>query len=349
MGSILSRKRLKLFVYVFLGMCAFTACSEDERNTESLVDPWTRERTPVNFRLESQIGNAVITNDWRDDGVGTIHVSLVTGGLDMSKVKVDAVDFKFPQSEFCPESSVNAGDYIDLSSGSAKITVTAYNGETRVYTVDYEQFTDPLEGTYIHAPIPGILDASAPQSSMVIIGGWTDAIVMSTDMDKSWHWGEGYTHNDEMDNTLSFMLTDVDPETGLTRGTTVNLAGDNGAYANYVYNNTNDVNAFYRIFPAGASRWAKDSDGNIHVYAIDDTDYANELYVVKFLPAGTYTFSTKDITIGDCAFMREHVTEEVIDWNWPDTRWMVDNIHNTFWMMHKSSDNPVEGHGELAK
>ena len=26
---------------------------------------------------------------------------------------------------------------------------------------------------------------------------------------------------------------------------TVNLAGDNGAYANYVYNNTFDVNAFY--------------------------------------------------------------------------------------------------------
>lgn len=337
-------KRLKLYVFMLLGVCAFASCSDEERNTEPLVDPWTRERTPVNFRLESQIGSAVITNDWRNDGEGTIHVSLITGGLNMSKVKVNAVDFKFPQSEYCPKSSVNAGDYIDLSSGSAKITVTAFNGETRVYTVDYEQFTDPLEGTYVHAPIAGILDGSAPQSSMVIIGGWTDAIVMSTDMDKSWHWGEGYTHNDEMDNTLSFMLTDADPETGLTRGTTLNLAGDDGKYANYVYNNTYDVNAYYRIFPAGKSRWAKDAEGNIHVYDINDTEYANDLYVVKFLAAGSYNLSTKDVTVAECAFMREHQMEEVIDWNWPDTRWMVDNIRNTFWMMKKSSDAPVEGH-----
>lgn len=342
-------RRLKSYALMALVACSMVACQEAERNTEPLVDPWTRERTPVNFRLESQIGAAVITNDWRNDGVGSIHVSLITGGLDMAKVKVNAIDFKFPDSEYCPKASVHVGDVIDLSNGSAKITITAYNGEERVYTVDYEQFTDPLEGTYVHAPIAGILDGSAPQSSMVIIGGWTDAIVMSTDMDKSWHWGDGYTHNDEMDNTLSFMLTDADPTTGLTRGTTMNLAGENGRYANYVYNNTYDVNAYYRIFPAGASRWAKDAEGNILVYDISDVDYTKDLYVVKFLSAGAYNFSTKDVTIGDCAFMREHQMEEYIDWNWPDTRWMVDNIRNTFWMMHKSSDTPVSGHSEMAK
>lgn len=341
-------KRLN-YVFMLMTICFFTACSETEHNTEPLVDPWTRERTPVNFRLESQIGSAVITDDWRNDAVGTIHVSLITGGLDMSKVKINAFDFKFPHSEYCPKASVHVGDVIDLSNGSTQITVTAYNGETRTYTVDYEQFTDPLEGTYVHAPIAGILDGSAPQSSMVIIGGWTDAIVMSTDMDKSWHWGEGYTHNDEMDNTLSFMLTDADPETGLTRGTTLNHAGADGKYANYVYNNTDDVNAFYRIFPAGASRWAKDADGNIHVYDIADTEYAKELYIVKFLAAGAYTFSTKDVTVTDCAFMREHVTEEVIDWNWPDTRWMVNNIRNTFWMMRKTSDVPMKEPNEITK
>ena len=335
---------------MFLTLCSFAACSDDERNAEPLVDPWTRERTPVNFRLESQIGSAVITNDWRNDGEGTIHVSLITGALDMSKVKVNAIDFQFPQSEFCPRASVQAGDYIDLSSGSAQVTITAYNGETRVYTVDYEQFTDPLEGTYVHTPLPGILDSSnAPQCSMVIIGGWTDTIVMSTAMDKWWHWGEGYNPTDEQDNTLSFMLTDADPETGLTRGTLMNLAGEDGKYANYVYNNSDDVNAYYRIFPKGASRWAKDADENIHVYDINDTEYANELYVVKPLEGGNYTFSTKDVTINDCAFMREHVMEEVIDWNWPDSRWMSNNLRNTFWMMKKISDSPVEGHSDLVK
>ena len=100
-------KGLKTYAFMLMTLCLLVACSEDERNTEPLVDPWTRERTPVNFRLESQIGSAVITNDWRNDGVGTIHVSLITGGLDMSKVKVDAIDFQFPQSEFCPKASVH--------------------------------------------------------------------------------------------------------------------------------------------------------------------------------------------------------------------------------------------------
>lgn len=61
-------------------------------------------------------------------------------------------------------------------------------------------------------------------------------------------------------------------------------------------------------FPKGASRWAKDADGNIHVYDINDTEYANELYVVTPLAGGSYTFSTKDVTVNDCAFMREHVS-----------------------------------------
>ena len=41
-------------------MPALFACTEEPRNTEPLVDPWLRERTPVNLRLESQIGAAVM-------------------------------------------------------------------------------------------------------------------------------------------------------------------------------------------------------------------------------------------------------------------------------------------------
>ncbi|MBO6029467.1 MAG: hypothetical protein J6P75_09750, partial [Bacteroidales bacterium] len=233
------------------------SCTEEPRNTEPLVDPWLRERTPVNLRLESQIGAAVISDDWRNDGVGSVVVNLITGGLDMSAVKVQALDFKFPDSEFCPTANIGPGSTLDLSSGSASFVVTAHNGETRTYTVTYTQFKDPLEGTYTFTPVGGILDGSAPACAFIIVGGWDGAEVRSTVMDKWWHWGTGYMPTDEDDNTLSFRLEGADPESGATYGTLVNTPGENGLYANYVYNNSIDVNDKYRIFPAGKSRWGK--------------------------------------------------------------------------------------------
>ena len=98
---------------------ALFSCTEEPRNTEPLVDPWLRERTPVNLRLESQIGAAVISDDWRNDAEGSIVVNLITSGLDMSAVKVEALDFKFPDSEFCPKASVAPGGTLDFSSGTA--------------------------------------------------------------------------------------------------------------------------------------------------------------------------------------------------------------------------------------
>ena len=66
---------------------ALFACTEEPRNTEPLVDPWLRERTPVNLRLQSQIGAAVISDDWRNDAEGSIVVNLITSALDMSAVR----------------------------------------------------------------------------------------------------------------------------------------------------------------------------------------------------------------------------------------------------------------------
>ena len=72
----------KIFRNLFLAavaMTAFASCEEKARNTEELVDPWLRERTPVNVRLESQIGAAVISDDWKNDEVGSVSVQLITG------------------------------------------------------------------------------------------------------------------------------------------------------------------------------------------------------------------------------------------------------------------------------
>ena len=336
------------FFFVAGAVALLASCNTEPRNTEELIDPWLRERTPINFRLESQIGAAVISNDWRNDAVGSITVSIITGGLDLTKVKVEALDFKFPQSEFCPTANISKGSTLDLSNGSASFTVTAFNGETRTYTVTYSQFVDPLEGTYTFTPIGGLLDGSAPQCAFIIVGGWDDAVVRSTVMDKWWHWGEGYMPTDEDDNTLSFRLEKADAETGATFGSLVNTAGDDGKYANYVYNNSIDVNSKYRIFPAGKSRWGKPGDGSIVVYDYDDTDYAQPLYSVELLEAGEHTYAGVSFSVPNLAFGRSFEGPfDVIDWNWPDTRWFTDNVRNTFWLVKKDSDTPLPNHADL--
>ena len=328
-------------------MPALFACTEEPRNTEPLVDPWLRERTPVNLRLESQIGAAVISDDWRNDGVGSVVVNLITGGLDMSAVKVQALDFKFPDSEFCPTASIGPGSTLDLSSGSASFVVTAHNGETRTYTVTYTKFKDPLEGTYTFTPVGGILDGSAPACAFIIVGGWDGAVVRSTVMDKWWHWGGGYMPTDEDDNTLSFRLEKADAETGATFGTLVNTPGENGLYANYMYNNSIDVNDKYRIFPAGKSRWAKPGDGSIVVYDYADEEYANPLYTVIQAGAGDQTYAGKTFAVPSLAFARTFPGPfDKIDWNWPDTRWYTDNVRLTTWLVKKDADTPLPNHSD---
>ena len=337
------------FVLGAVTLVAALACTEEPRNTEPLVDPWLRERTPVNLRLESQIGAAVISDDWRNDGVGSVVVNLITGGLDMSAVKVQALDFKFPDSEFCPTASIGPGSTLDLSSGSASFVVTAHNGETRTYTVTYTQFKDPLEGTYTFTPVGGILDGSAPACAFIIVGGWDGAVVRSTVMDKWWHWGGGYMPTDEDDNTLSFRLEGADPETGATYGTLVNTPGDNGLYANYMYGNSIDVNDKYRIFPAGKSRWGKLGVDSKVLYIFDyaDEGYTTPLYGVELIEAGNHEYAGVNFDVPNLAFGRSFPGPfDVIDYNWPDTRWFTDNVRNTFWLVKKDADTPIPDHAD---
>ena len=328
---------------------ALCACTEEPRNTEPLVDPWLRERTPVNLRLESQIGAAVISDDWRNDGAGSVTVNLITGGLDLSAVKVEALDFKYPDSEFCPTASIAPGSTLDFSSGQASFVVTAYNGETRTYTVSYTQFSDPLEGTYTFTQIGGILDGSAPKCAFIIVGGWDDAVVRSTVMDKWWHWGTGYMPTDEDDNTISIRLEGADPESGATYGTVVNTPGANGLYANYMYNNSIDVNDKYRIFPAGKSRWGKPDVKSERLYIFDyaDAAYEHPLYAVDLVGAGEQTYDGVSFTVPNLAFGRSFPGPfDVIDYNWPDTRWFTDNVRHTFWLMKKDADTPIPDHSD---
>ena len=185
-----------------------------------------------------------------------------------------------------------------------------------------------------------------------VFGGWDGGETISTAMDKSWHWGTGYTPADEEDNTVSIQLSRVDETSGTSYGTCLNLAGDDGKWANYLYQNNpeKDVNAYYRIVPKGKSRWSKDSSGAISFYEWEDEEYAEPLYTMTVMEAGTHSLAGgKTFTVNNTAFNRSFPGP--YDWevntNWEDDRWLVHNIRNTFWTMLKNSDSALENHAEL--
>ena len=363
----------KIFRNLFLAavaLTAFASCEEKARNTEELIDPWLRERTPVNVRLESQIGPALITSDWKTDEVGSVSVSLVTAALDMSAVKVVALDFAYPESEYCPTASIKPGDTIDLTDGTEEFVVTAKTGETRTYTISYTVFTDPLEGCYSFTPVGGILDNTHSYNcGCVMIGGFEKWITLCQVMDKHWLWDYNriYWPQNEDDNTLSFRLEKADDITGETFGTIVNTPGPDGKYANYRFKSASseelpkyDVNAEYRLIPTGKSRWAKHGDGFITIYAYEDSEYKTPLHKLELLEGGDHVFwedaldssggsAAKTVTVPSLALHRsfgEGPFNNKTD-DWSDARWYVNNIRNVFWLIQKDSDSALENHGDL--
>ncbi len=371
----------KIFRNLFLtvaALAALSSCDKKARNTEELIDPWLRERTPVNVRLEAQVGPAVITSDWRTDEVGSVSVSLVTTGLDMSAVKVVALDFQYPESEFCPTASIKPGDTIDLSDGDAEFVVTSKSGEIRTYTISYSVFSDPLEGTYSFTPVgPLMADAIGKHEyncACVMIGGFEKYITLCQVMDKHWLWGMGNYDGihwplNEDDNILSFRLDKVDDITGYTFGTVVNTPGADGKYADYILKDSNgkdsngdavvsyDINDEYRLIPRGKARWAKYGDGYITIFDFEDKDYKAPLHKLELLESGEYKFwsealdsngesAEKTVNVPSLALHRSFGEGPFANGtnNWGEERWYVNNIRNVFWLIKKDTDSALEDH-----
>lgn len=245
---------------ILLFLCAVSGtllagCYENDSSGPDMVDPWLRERTPLGFRVESQVGEAVITDDWRHDETGTIRFQLVTGGIaDMTKVKVEEITLQYNA-----KASVQAGSTIDLSSGSCDIVVTAETGETRTYTVSYDPFVEPFEGVYDMDYDVNNHDESQYENgnafALWFFGGSNDGCYCQSLMWKHWNWNGGYKPMVEDDNVLTITLTGVDSQTGDTYGTCYNDAGPDGKYADFKWNSNggHDLKKFYRCIPEGES------------------------------------------------------------------------------------------------
>jgi hypothetical protein len=75
---------------IVLVLAILWSCDNNQREVQDLVDPWLRERTPVAFKIEGQVGDPLIENNWRKDEEGTIKVTLISSAIKDLKNGCDA-------------------------------------------------------------------------------------------------------------------------------------------------------------------------------------------------------------------------------------------------------------------
>lgn len=296
---------LTFSILILLGV----SCKEDPRNTEELIDPWLRERTPVSFKLDGQVGEATIADNWRNDTEGSIAITMISTAVDdLHKVKVKNIGLKYNST-----ASINTGSTLDLSSGSASFVVTAENGEKRTYTVKYDEFKEPIVGVY-EVDVLWMYGGTGPEFG----GGAVWKM-----MEKSWRWNVDGKPTAEEDNTITLVLKGVDEVTGDTYGTCYNDAGPDGMYASFIYDDKNwvkhDLKHFYRCIPEGNGTWEKNSKTGAITFISSAGVRKTCTLITK---PGTYSLdSYKSITIENMAF-NFPITEGVSD-NW-DVIWEDD-------------------------
>lgn len=281
----------KIFNIVLLAICVFAmqSCQKDLQDDMN-NGGWNHERSVISISFENQIGNAEIDNI--DEKTGEIDLSINVGAQpSMASVKLNELEVSYQA-----KSSIKVGDVLDLSSGSATFTVTATTGETRTYTIKANAFSESLEGTWT-------IDA------LTIYGGtgpeYGGGAVMQL-ADKPWCWSDSYDPSVECDNTLTFKLTGV-TESGNPTGTCINDAGNDGKYADFIFQASQnkegtddiDLKKFYRQIPEGESTWERDYSAGTITFIDKDGNKTTG----KLVDAGTVNVGNgNSFTVANKAF-----------------------------------------------
>lgn len=312
---------IKRIILLTVMVMTVFACQNEDRNTEELIDPWLRERTPTCLKVESQIGEAIIVDNWKNDVEGTITIKIIPTGIkDMSKVKV--LDFGL---QYNATASVSVGGTLDLSNGTDSIVVTAENGETRTYTVNYVPFEEEIVGTY-----------KMDSDGFWFYGGigpeYGGGCVWNIN-EKHWNWVTD-PNNAELDNYFTLVLTGADENTGDTWGTCYNDAGVDGKYSDFMYKSsylgaTVDLSFAYRCIPEGNSTWFKNHETNEITFTSEDKSI---VYTGILTGSGSYTLDQyKSVDITNMAFIFPCHTKYAENWDaiWADDAKYVYHPRNT--------------------
>ena len=246
--------RLKYLLGALL-LFATTSCKEDPWK-EVADGGWNHERSILEIKFEGQAGTPTITE--LDSETGLIELQLASNLIeDLSKVEIQTLILSYKAV-----ANVAAGQTIDFTQGTPQIVVTSPNGESRTYTLEMNEFTETLIGTYTIR-------------NLWVYGGTGaayDCTKLYKPTEKSWCWNEqGRGPSAEMDNYLVFTLGEI-LDDGNTTGTCMNWAGADAMNWDCIFAGSSnpdtgkavDLTEFYRQIPKGESTWLRNyTDGTI--------------------------------------------------------------------------------------
>lgn len=280
---------LKLFAVASMAVLS-QGCVKDLQD-EINNGNWNHERQVLEIKFENQVGPATI--ETVDATSGTIDIAINVGAVpDLSAIRLESMLLSYQAT-----ASIKPGDALNFENPqrAATMSVTSTTGETRVYTIHVNEFTEDVTGSWTVEALT-VYGGTGPEYG----GG---AIMPLAD--KPWCWNEDTGPMAECDNILTFTLEGVTDE-GNTYGTCVNNPGADGKYFDAIYIGNNpesgqsvDLRHFFRQIPEGESKWTRDySSGTISF-----TDKDGRVTTGAFVGACTEDMGyDKTFTITDNAF-----------------------------------------------
>lgn len=297
------------------------------------LPPASDERTPLEFKLNGQLGVEIVDNP-TDDAKGTITLTY-QAGTDLSKLLVEELELPLYAT-----SNIEVGDELNLTGGTAELIVTSESEKIRTYTINIYEIAevDDLVGTYRMVRRFGQEDWE--DNAVIIEGGVEDNAIWMNLYDKNWSWGGGGESNIRKvnDYKIVFELTSVDEE---TIGGRVTLTAGPGGYCDFTWGDGTDVSDMYQVIPKGASRWEKELSSGLIKFYNNSGEYISQCTRIESGVSLTADHvDNKVFTIGDdeYAFHNEIVKDGW--WNgpdyWGDKSRYVDNCRRVMWMVKKA-------------
>jgi hypothetical protein len=261
-------KNFKKILALILIPVAFSCIKDPLEDIES--GNWNNERSIINITFDNQVGQADVTRV--DENSGNIIVAINVDAVP----NLSAISLKSLELSYGANASLELGETLSFENGdhSSAISVTSPTGKTREYTIYVTSFREAILGTYNITDLV-VFGGTGPEY------GGGGVIPMTS---KPWVWAEGGGPQAELDNTVTFELEGI-TEGGNTYGKIINIAGDDGIYADFIYvgDPQTDVNHFYRKIPKGEGTWLRNyTTGNL-IITFEDGSTATG----NFIGAGT--------------------------------------------------------------
>ncbi|GAL64755.1 hypothetical protein [Algibacter lectus] len=283
---------MKKLQYIYLTVLSVFALACTDNPLEDLEGTdWQKERNIVSVLVEGQIGTAIIERNL-DDAKIKIFAKL-ENIADISKVEIKNIQLAYGAS------TVNgAGTTLDLTSGTAIISVISGAGQSLDWEVSVSPFKSDLEGSWYVGDVRMYCNMFT----------W-----------ESWGWEKnesifGYLPElgPEWDNEIIFAVEGAD-EKGNPFGTYEHTGGNDGLYGNFGDTSKSwDFNERFRKIPKGKGTWLRDFERNV-VVITDANKVEHELELEVLTETGEVVLKSELPYLADL-------------FSWTDTDWSFEEL-----------------------